>query len=153
MADARGQLNKFMVDIFHSVLRRQERLLRDSGYGDLSISEMHVIEACAQAQRQGRPYAREIATLLQITPGSLTAAVNVLEKKGYLSRQRDEQDRRRVLIHLNTSALEALQAHEKIHEQLIDEVMGQLSPEESQLLSRALGGVATFFDKERTDGT
>lgn len=150
MPDTRAQLNRFLVDVFHSVLRKEEQLLRQAGYGDLSVSEVHVIEACVQAGQSGQNTSRSVAGRLGITPGSLTAAVNVLEKKGYLKRGRDPSDRRRVLLSPTAAALGAFDAHRAIHERMIDEVMGQLSGEESRLLTRALQGVARFFDEERT---
>ncbi|MHC1786971.1 MAG: MarR family winged helix-turn-helix transcriptional regulator [Christensenellales bacterium] len=149
MTDTRKQLNRFLVDIFHNVLRREGQYLREAGYGDLSISEMHVIEACMSGE-QG---AKGIADLLQITPGSLTAAVKVLEKKGYLRRDRDPDDQRRIHIIPTAQALNAEAAHRRIHEQLIDEVLHQLSDGEAQLLLAALRGVTLYFGDERKSQT
>ena len=149
--ETREALNRFLVDIFHSVLRIEERRLRQMGYEDLSMSEMHVIEAACLLQGQGRNTAKGLAGSLGITPGSLTAAVNVLENKGYLQRSQDPKDRRRVHITPTPRGLQAERCHRQIHEHLIDGVMAGLRKEEAAVLVQALEGIARFFSSERTD--
>lgn len=148
--DTREELNKFLVEVFHDVLRNEEKYLRALGYGDLSISEMHVIEACILCQAQGSDTAKGIAHLLDITPGSLTASVTVLEKKGYLLRRKDPSDLRRTHINLTGKGLKVDSAHRGIHQRMIGEIMEVISPQEADVLLRALQTVAAFFSKERT---
>lgn len=148
--DTREELNKFLVEVFHDVLRNEEKYLRALGYGDLSISEIHVIEACILCQSKGRDTAKDIAELLDITPGSLTASVTVLEKKGYLLRRKDPGDLRRTRINPTAKGLKADSAHSGIHRRMIDEIMGIISPQEADVLLRALQTVAAFFSSERT---
>ncbi len=151
--DTREALNRFLVDIFHSVLRNEERKLRQTGYDDLSISEMHVIEAACLLQAQGRNTAKGLADSLNITPGSLTASVNVLEQKGYLRRSRDPEDRRRIHITPTPRGLGAERCHRAIHEQMIDDVLSSLRHDEAEVLVQALEGVSRFFSSERTNDT
>lgn len=149
MEDTREQLNSFLVQAFHSVLRAEERSLRSQGYGDLSISEIHVIEACLQVATGGRTSATAIARALNITLGSLSTAVGVLEKKGYLTRERDQSDRRRILILPTAKGRRAEAAHRLIHEDMVDRVLSGLDGQEAAVLSRALISVAQFFTDER----
>ncbi len=148
MPQTHEQLNRFMVDVFHHVLRAEERLLRQAGYDDLSISEMHVIEAIANAERTGSNNARSIAGALNITPGSLTAAVNVLEKKGYVLRARQESDRRQVSLCLTDKGRTADLDHQGVHRHLVDGILGRLSEEEARVLASALNSVSQFFEIE-----
>lgn len=150
MDKTRAQLNSFLVEAFHSVLRAEERYLRSLGYGDLSISEMHVIEASLAAASEGRPSLSGIAQALRITPGSLSIAVSVLEKKGYLKRERDQSDRRRILITPTAKGRKAEAAHRQVHERMIDEVLAGLSPAQADTLASALKRLQQFFTEERT---
>ena len=143
------ELNSFLVDVFHSILRIEAQDLKAAGYKDLSISEMHVIEAVCLLEAQGKNNARDIAESLVITPGSLTAAINVLEKKGYLLRRPDPADRRRIRISATAEARKAEAAHRRIHEQMIEEVAKNLDPQELQILLRALQSISKFFGQER----
>ena len=75
------QLNSFLVEVFHSIMHSESQDLKALGYKDLSISELNVIEAACQLEPGGQNSARGIAQLVGVTPGTLTTAINVLEKK------------------------------------------------------------------------
>ena len=143
------ELNSFLVDVFHSILRIEAQDLKATGYKDLSISEMHVIEAVCLLDGQCKNNAKEIAESLVITPGSETTPINVLEKKGYLLRSPDPADRRRIRISATAEARKAEAAHRRIHEQMIEEVAKNLDPQELQILLRALQSISKFFGQER----
>jgi DNA-binding MarR family transcriptional regulator len=58
-------------------------------------------------QMKGRMSAGELAKAGQLSPGAVTAALDRLERTGYVRRVRDEKDRRRVLVEV-TDRLEKL---------------------------------------------
>lgn len=145
----REELNRFLVDAFHSVLRAEERYLRQAGEGKLSISEMHVIEAVENESRQGAGSAASVARRLGITPGSLSTALRALERKGYLLRRRDQKDRRRIRIHLTDKGVKAEQAHRRVHRRMIDAVMAKVSGKEASALSLALQTITQMFAEEK----
>lgn len=146
------ELNSFLVDVFHHILRAEARDIKSLGYRNLSISEMHVIEAAGQLEKEGLNSAREIAALLGITPGSLTAALGALEKKGYLLRLPDPKDRRRIRISLTDRGLKAEADHRLIHSRMVEQVAGRLEGEEEmRALLKALKSISAFFISERKD--
>jgi DNA-binding MarR family transcriptional regulator len=51
-------------------------------------------------QMGGRMSAGELAKAGRLSPGALTAALDRLERAGYVRRVRDERDRRRVLVEI-----------------------------------------------------
>ena len=58
-----------------------------------------MIDAVCRAADHGTDNrATAIAAVQGVTAGTLTTAVNLLERKGYVERQRDEKDRRAVRI-------------------------------------------------------
>ena len=65
---------------------------------------MHVIEAVGPGEGNNMS---SIARKLNITVGSLTTAMNSLVKKGYVVRERSEEDRRVVLIKLTDKGIKA----------------------------------------------
>ena len=144
------ELNAFLVGAFNDSLRVEENCLSGREY-DLSIREIHVIEAAAAAERQGEPgRAAEIAAALRVTPGTLTASVAGLEKKGFLVRLRDEADRRGVRIATTEAGRNVDRIHADFHREMADGVTSILSEEESDILIRSLHKVRDFFaEKER----
>ena len=102
---------------------------------------MHIIAAVGL----GGNKMSDIAAKLNITVGSLTTSMNSLVKKGYAVRERSEQDRRVVFIHLTVKGRKAYHHHAEFHRKMTDAVMGALSEEEIPVLTKALEGLTGFF--------
>ncbi len=133
------------MDVFHGILRTEEKDLKRRGLHDLSVSEVHVLDAVRRMEGKGLSGARDIASALGITPASLSAALNVLEKKGCLVRLHDEKDRRRIVIRLTPQGEKAEKAHRLLHEQMVEGVLAGLSGEETSALLNALEKLSHFF--------
>ena len=80
-----------------------------------------------------------------MTAGTLTTAVNLLERKGYVERQRDEKDRRAVRILPTPLARKAESAHREFHRKMVEQVLDGLSPEESDALVQCPGQAGQLF--------
>lgn len=81
-----------------------------------------------------------IAAALGITAGTLTSAVNLLEKKGYLLRRRDERDKRVVHLLPTERGRAADARHRDFHRQMVAHVLDGLTDEEAECTLRALAG-------------
>ena len=101
MTEAEQKINSFLVDVFNDVLRLEEDDLARGPYKNLSVSEMHVLEAVDSAA--GGETMRELAARLRVTASTLTVAVKTLEQKGNLVRARAEEDRRKVTVTLTAT--------------------------------------------------
>ena len=99
MNDIKVQLKYFLVKVFNDVLKTEEGCLSTGEFKDLSIREMHIIESVCRANDNGTDNrASTIAQDQRITAGTLTTAVSLLEKKGYLFRKQDVKDKRVIRI-------------------------------------------------------
>lgn len=74
------QLNEVIVDTYRSILRVEENILKRSDQTDLSISEIHMLEAVGKGKDRRRTIS-ELAEVLNITLPSVTVAINKLMKK------------------------------------------------------------------------
>ena len=92
--------------------------------------------------------ATAIAAAQRVTAGTLTTAVSLLERKGYLERRRDAYDKRVVRILPTEKARQANREHERFHEELVDYILSSLSQEEAQVFVRALGRVDGFLQEK-----
>ncbi len=142
------KLDTFLVEVFHTILRAEEKSLSTKGRGDLSIKESHTIEVVCKAVEEGTNTASEIARVLGITPGSLTTAVNVLVRKGYLTKQKDAQDARRVRISPTALGLKANEQHHLFHREMVVHALDNVSEEEAAVLTDALEKLARFFKQK-----
>ena len=148
MTQQEQQLNTFLVDVFHNVLRLEEEHLRQPG-SRLSVSEIHVLEAVQDGGANASM--RQLAARLGVTASTLTVAVTTLERKGYLVRLRPLPDRRRVVVRLTEPALRALEDHARFHERMVRQASAGLPEPELRLLCQALGRLHTFFAQYPAD--
>ena len=145
MNDTERTLNRFLVQSFHELLRAEERCLSKGNFNDLSLKELHVIEVAALCAAEGDSRATRVAQRLGVTPGTLTTAVTLLEQKGYLLRTRDEKDRRVKRIELTARGSLANDTHRAFHEEMVRQVVNELSEEDARVFMRGLESVSRFF--------
>lgn len=144
----RNTLNTFFVDTFNRILAMEEQALTRGSLENLSVKELHIIEAVSILQRNRSNTMTEIADQVGITVGALTTAVNTLVRKEYLERRRSETDRRQVLISLTEKGMRAEMHHRIFHENMISNVEMLLTDEELDKLLSALKKLSTFFEKQ-----
>lgn len=143
-------IRSFLIDVFNEILKDEERVVTKP-FKRLSLREVHVIEAvCVAEEKCQDNSATAIAKALDITGGTLSTAVSGLEKKGYLTRQRDENDKRIVRIFPTDEGRRVQKYHAAYHKHMVDDVMYILDEEEATVLIKALGSLATFFKAKRT---
>lgn len=148
MEERREEINRFLVEIFSEILKTEEVSLT-ARFSDLSLRELHLIEEVCRAEDEGRDNrASAIAVAQRVTPGTLTTSVSLLEKKGYLERRRDDQDRRAVRIFSTEKAREADRIHAIFHREMVEEIVTVLSGQEAQVLVKALRGLTAFFQEK-----
>ena len=142
-------LNRFLVEVFNEILNTEETVLH-AQCPDLSLREFHLIEeVCRTVDGEGDNRPTAIAAALQVTAGTLTASVTLLEKKGYLERRRDNQDRRAVRLYPTEKARWANELHSRFHQGMVAEVLSVLTEEEAVIFVRALGAVSAFFRQKQ----
>lgn len=139
------KLNARMVEIFNSVLEIEIMALRQSTVSNLSITEVHTLDAIGV----GSKTMTQVASVLRISVSTLTIAVGRLEKKGFVRRFRVEEDRRIVKVELTAIGREAVSEHESFHLEMVEQAAGSLSPEEQQILLQSLNSISSFFQCQR----
>lgn len=145
MEDHGKELNQFLVGVFNEILQTEEKDLAGQ-FEDLSLRELHLIEEVCRAEEESLDNrATAIAAAQRVTAGTLTTAVSLLEKKGYLERRRDHRDRRAVRISPTEKARSANAVHTQFHREMVEEMLAVLSRDEAEVLARALGILSDFF--------
>ncbi len=137
-------LNHLLVVVFNQILSIEEKELKKGPFSNLTLNELHVIEAIGINKVQAMT---SIALKRHITVGTLTITMTNLVKKGYVTRERSEADRRVVLISLTELGKKAFIHHESFHEAMVDNTMSSLDPHESDILIKALSKVTAYFNQ------
>ena len=145
-------LNELFTTTYRSVLKVEEVMLRHLSNGSLTLSEMHMLECIGK--RAGDAAITDIAQELDVTPPSVTMAVKRLEKKGFLTKARSEEDGRRVRVRLTEEGRRAETAHRYFHRQMLRAVSRALEPVQRDALLSALASINEFMRQkvEEYDG-
>lgn len=142
------KINDFLVNVFNQILAWEGQTIKKVGVKNLSIRELHVIQAVSDATKLGQNTMANIAKLLAVSPGALSISVNGLVNKGYLEREYTSKDRRVIYIKLTESGEAINKIHEAFHSEMIDAVGEKLNGEELGILIEVLDGLTDFFRKK-----
>ena len=138
-------INELLVQLFNDVLQIEEQSLKEGVLSDISITEIHTIEAIGMYNERTMS---EVAQKLKITVSTLTTAINKLIKKGYVERKRIEEDRRVVLVKLTKRGKLAARLHQRFHGEMINNAIEGLSLEEEEILISSLNKLNNFFKEK-----
>ncbi|CCV64930.1 Transcriptional regulator, MarR family [Alteracholeplasma palmae J233] len=141
MAKSKEIINELLVEVFNHILSIEETTLRHRGV-TLSMTEVHVLEAIRNVSDTTMG---SVAKKLRVTLGTLTTSVNVLVKKGYVYRYRDEEDRRKVYLKLTEEALKVLVIHDEFHDEMIDSIFKELELDKDEALMKSLDSIRLYF--------
>lgn len=130
-------LSKLIVEFFEKLASWEDSVVRGSG---LTTAQAHTVEIVGHS---GPIKMKHLAEKIGVTTGTLTVAVDRLEKKGLLKRKPHQTDRRSYLIELTRAGEEVFAEHHNFHIQMTQEIVAGLSPEEQKEFSRIIEKVLT----------
>ena len=141
-AQEKALLNELMTTTFNRI---EEKSLDNRLLQGLTIAEIHTLAAVGM---HATVPMKTICSKLGVTMATVNASVSRLERKGYLTRARGEEDRRQMLVTLTTNGRKALRVHDAFHRKMVDRALEGLSRDEEAALVKALANVKAFFDEE-----
>ena len=135
--DTFATLNSILVKLFNDILNIEEKALITEEFKDISVTDMHIIEAIGIAEPRTMSM---ISKSLGVTMGTLTTGINGLVRKGYVVRNRSV-----VYASLTEKGIAAYHHHMKFHKSMIDSIMQDLSEDEAVVLNKTFNRLETFF--------
>jgi len=141
-----SRLNNLLIDTFRDILKVEELILQKSD-PNLSINEVHLMEAVRDGQCRSRTVS-EIASDLRIAVPSVTVAVNKLVRKGYLIKEKNREDGRSVHIMLTREGEKISRLHKYFHLKLVRAAAEDMSEEEKDALLVGVKNLDDFFKKK-----
>lgn len=131
-----------LVNLFNHVMDIESKVVITEEFKDITNNDMHIIEAVGINEPRNMS---DIAKRLSVTVGTLTTNMNGLEKKGYITRERSENDKRVVYITLTEKGRAAFFHHRDFHKNMIKSVVVGLDDNEKRLLYKCLIKLDKFF--------
>ena len=131
------QIEKFgkLVDQIGDWLYKTEiDEIHKSNLSELTYSELHTLKVIGNF-KDAKVF--EIADKTGVSRPSMSATIDKLEKKAYIYRDKDQTDRRAVIIRLTTKGIEANQEHEKLHHRVAEALLGKMNVTQQELMVKA----------------
>lgn len=138
-------LNELLVKLFKDIMEIEGRCLVNSEFYDITYNDFHVIEAIGLQEPKSMS---TVAKLMGVTTGTLTKAMDGLTDKGYVIRERSQQDKRVMWVYLTDKGKAAYAHHEEFHRKMITNIKGQLTEQETPILIYSLAKLVDYFREE-----
>ena len=114
----------------------------------LTINEFTVMEAL---YTKGELVTQDLADKILIPNSSLTYVLDILEKKNYIERKRDPNDRRRQLLSITEEGSEIFSDVYDVHYEYMNDIFNVLSKEELEQLETLLKKVGKRAEDKLND--
>ena len=141
-------LNELLVNLFNHIMDLEGKAVITEEYKDITNNDMHIIEAIGVDEPRNMSV---IAHKMSVTVSTLTTNMNGLEKKGYILRQRSQEDKRVVYVILTDKGKKAFYHHRDFHKKMIKAIVKDLTEEEMESLYRCLRNLNGFLEQEAGD--
>lgn len=126
-------LSNQLIELYDKISSWEHSIVKDSG---LSPAQMHTIEVIGHKKNLRM---KELAEKLGVTTGTLTIAVDKLEKLNLVARKPHDTDRRSYFVILTDKGEKMFEEHHRFHKDFTSEISTELDIEEIETLSRLLG--------------
>lgn len=141
-------LNAKLVKIFNDVRLIEQSSLAQSSFSDLSLRDMHTIEAVSLKDNQTLS---QIAKKMCLSPGSMTKIIDKLVVHDYVIRKPNHVDRRIINLSLTDKGNELSKAHLVFHNQMCFELTKDLTNSEYESVEHAIDNLILFLNKKSVD--
>ncbi len=144
-------LAKYIFDtgrmIQENVLRIQACCLaeegRKAGFDELSMAQLHAVKT---TRREGEVTITRLAELLGVSAPSASTMVDRLVEKGILSRERSEEDRRKVVVRVSPDAVKDLEKVETAILKKFEDIVSKIGGETARKWCEALEKVMEVME-------
>lgn len=123
------RLSKIIVEFYERLSSWEDSVVRNSG---LTTAQAHTIEMVGHS---GAVKMKELAEKIGITTGTLSVAVDRLEKKHLLKRTPHQTDRRAFLIELTPEGETCFKEHHEFHLKMTRKVVSVLTASEQKIFA------------------
>jgi len=110
----------------------------------LGLSDFAIMEALLH---KGSLPINQIGKKVLLTSGSMTAAINRLEKNGLVKRVRDQSDGRYFYVHLTKTGNDVIKEAYRSHQLNLERIAGILTDKERKELVRLLKKMGFYADR------
>ena len=128
--------------VMHRVINRAKGMYQEF---DLNASQAGILFTLHQSYAMSQ---KELAESLNMTPPSITSAIQKMEKGGYIRRKADEKDQRVLRLSLTEKGESCIQSVKQVAEQMRKLIFYEMSEEEIQQFRKFLLRINENLERE-----
>ncbi|MDN6543111.1 MAG: MarR family transcriptional regulator [Lentilactobacillus parabuchneri] len=137
-------INDSLINVYDSIMRIEESELRKSRFKDITAKEVHLVHTIGLHDRKTTS---QVARILKLSKGTLTANLNTLERKGYVMRIANQEDRRIINLGLTSKGRLLYRAHDAFHRLLVERFLKGFDDDDIRLIKQAMINLEAFIDE------
>ena len=99
------------------------------------------VAALIELRDRGEVTQQSLCGQLHLDPTNLVAILNELEQRGYATRRRDPEDRRRHLVEVSTSGLAVIEKVSEVMDGVEDDLLDGIEPADRERLEAVLTSI------------
>lgn len=141
------RMNEMLTDVYRSIIKVEEVMLFRLSDGQLTLSEMHMLESIGKGRGKGITLT-DIAQDLEITPPSVTAMAKRLERKGFITKDRSSVDARRVHVLLTEKGRRAEIAYRYFQRNFVRNLTDELNIAEKEAIVTTLEKIDGYIRRQ-----
>lgn len=133
----------------HVSLKYQKLDICAMSKGDTRFTELTLMKSIANICPEccGNLNVTQMRQQLHLSQSAISQALKSLEKKGYITRSIDPDDRRKISIHITVDGNQALAESQRCYEHALDHVMKQFGADNMQQLTELLERLILIYEE------
>ncbi|MDR3320242.1 MAG: MarR family transcriptional regulator [Desulfovibrio sp.] len=135
--------NETLTVLFHHAVKIMVRIYHHQGHAE--HAQTHIL---AILKAHGSINQRELLEMLNVRSTSLSELLDKLEHRGFITRARDERDKRNFIITATEQGKATTEGHEDARQKNADALFASLSDEDRQKLGELLGKLVNAWRKK-----
>lgn len=119
------------------------------GTASLTMAELAFLKSLSRAERDAQtryPGLSEMRDYLSVSKAGMSQMLSGLEQKGFVTREIDPENRRKILVHLTLRGEGLLSAHHRDFDRNLDEVITRFGEEDTRELVRLIDKLAVTLE-------
>ncbi|PAK83341.1 MarR family winged helix-turn-helix transcriptional regulator [Lentilactobacillus parakefiri] len=137
-------INESLINVYDSIMRIEESEIRKSRFKDITAKEVHLVHTIGLHDRKTTS---EVAHILKLSKGTLTANLNNLERKGYVMRIANQEDHRIINLGLTSKGRLLYRANDAFHTLLVKRFLRGFNDDDIRLIKQAMVNLEDFIDE------
>lgn len=146
-----SQLNSTIISVYEKIGKVETQMNEHTDL-NLTINEIHILEKISENHGIN---IRDLAVCLGVTTATVTVAIQKLQKKGYVLKEKSQSDLRGVILSVTQAGQRVVRSHNIFHIKMVRSMTSGLTDEEKDALYESLnklnGHLADFLEKENNE--